>query len=56
VLVGAKTKTTATVAYQMLGLYPSTMSHPDPYAVEAGKTRLHLARLHAANPGQRRTL
>ena len=37
VLVGAKTETTATAAYQMLGLYPSTMAHP--YAVEAGKTQ-----------------
>ena len=34
VLVGQTTKTTATAAYQMLGLYPSLMPHP--YAVKAG--------------------
>jgi hypothetical protein len=35
VLVGQKTHTTATAAYQMLGLYPTTTSHP--YAVKSGK-------------------
>jgi hypothetical protein len=34
VLVGQKTHTTATAAYQMLGLYPTTSSRP--YAVKAG--------------------
>jgi hypothetical protein len=34
VLVGQTTKTTATAAYQMLGLYPSVVPHP--YAVKAG--------------------
>ena len=34
VLVGQTTHTTATAAYQMLGLYPTTASHP--YAVKAG--------------------
>jgi hypothetical protein len=36
VLVGMRTHTTATVPYTMIGLYPSTMSHP--YAVKAGKS------------------
>ena len=36
VLVGTKTHTTATAAYQMLGLYPTTASHP--YAVKSGKS------------------
>jgi hypothetical protein len=36
VLVGMKTHTTATVPYQMLGLYPTTISRP--YAVKAGKS------------------
>ena len=36
VLVGMKTHTTATVPYQMLGLYPATASRP--YAVKAGKS------------------
>src|SRR5215469_227944 len=36
VLVGQKTHTTATAAYQMLGLYPTTASHP--YAVKSGKS------------------
>jgi hypothetical protein len=36
VLVGTKTHTTATVPYQMIGLYPNTLSHP--YAVKAGKS------------------
>ena len=35
VLVGTKTHITATAPYLMLGLYPSTTSHP--YAVRAGK-------------------
>jgi hypothetical protein len=35
VLVGQKTHTTATVPYQMLGLYPNTSAHP--YAIKAGK-------------------
>jgi hypothetical protein len=34
VLVGEKTKTTATASYQMLGLYPGIQPHP--YAVQAG--------------------
>jgi hypothetical protein len=34
VLVGQKTKTTATAPYQMLGLYP--VIEPHPYAVQAG--------------------
>jgi hypothetical protein len=34
VLVGTRTHTTATTPYLMLGLYPSTMSHP--WAVKAG--------------------
>lgn len=34
VLVGEKTKTTATASYQMLGLYP--VIQPSPYAVKAG--------------------
>jgi len=34
VLVGTRTHTTATTPYLMLGLYPSTMSHP--WAVRAG--------------------
>ena len=34
VLVGGKTKTTATAPYQMLGLYPVLAPHP--YAVQAG--------------------
>jgi hypothetical protein len=34
VLVGQTTKTTATAAYQMLGLYPSVVPHP--YAIKAG--------------------
>jgi hypothetical protein len=34
VLVGQTTHTTATAAYQMLGLYPTTASHP--YAVKSG--------------------
>jgi len=36
VLVGAKTHTTATASYLMLGLYPTANSHP--YAVQAGKS------------------
>jgi hypothetical protein len=35
VLVGAKTHTTATAPYQMLGLYPTVLTHP--YALRAGK-------------------
>jgi len=35
VLVGAKTHTTATAPYQMIGLYPTVITHP--YAVRAGK-------------------
>jgi hypothetical protein len=36
VLVGTRTHTTATVPYQMIGLYPTTISRP--YAVKAGKS------------------
>jgi hypothetical protein len=36
VLVGQRTHTTATVPYQMIGLYPNTISRP--YAVKAGKS------------------
>jgi hypothetical protein len=36
VLVGTKTRTTATAPYLMLGLYPSTVFHP--YAVRAGNS------------------
>jgi hypothetical protein len=36
VLVGTRTHTTATVPYQMIGLYPNTISRP--YAVKAGKS------------------
>jgi hypothetical protein len=35
VLVGTKTQTTATAAYQMLGMYPSTVMHP--WAAKAGR-------------------
>lgn len=34
VLVGTKTQTTATAAYQMLGMYPTTVMHP--WAAKAG--------------------
>jgi hypothetical protein len=34
VLVGTRTQTTATAAYQMLGMYPSTIMHP--WAAKAG--------------------
>jgi hypothetical protein len=48
VLVGEKTKTTATAPYQMLGLYPVLAPHP--YAVQAG----HLATLSGSGfaPGE----
>ena len=50
VLVGEKTKTTATAPYQMLGLYPVLTPHP--YAVQSGQS-VTLTRSAGSRPASR---